>query len=214
MNIIVINYYHLIDMKKAFFTICVLLIAISINAQNSYLYLKAGYGMSYKTKITSFGEVLNEYLKEGFYVKMMSCSGTTSGPFLTTILSNDSHGDDIISYVLIYNHNGSLYLSGDVPSNMEKVPYNNYREYISKILEELSKNGFQLELFDADSHYEYFLLAKRKSGSTSVRGISSDNEDVIEMARYNLKGMPVDKNYKGIQIIVYSNYTTKVVNLK
>lgn len=85
-------------------------------------------------------------------------------------------------------------------------------KFANQLFEELQKNGFQLELFDAADTYEYFLLAKRKSGSTSVREKNSD-ENKIEMARYNLEGIPVDKSYKGIQIIVYSNFTTKVVNV-
>lgn len=205
-------------MKKLLLSIYLLLAAISINAQNSFLYLKAGYGMSYKTKLTSFGDVLNDYLNKGYYVKMMSCSGTTSGPYLSTILSNDSQGNDIQSYVLIYIHQDHFYLSGDLPSGMEKEPHFNFNlstsECVAILFEEFLNYGFQIELFDVHSYYECFLLSKRKSRNTSVRGFPSENEDVTEMARYNMQGMPVDKNYKGIQIIVYSNYTTKVVNAK
>lgn len=39
----------------------------------------------------------------------------------------------------------------------------------------------------------------------------TDNTEVKEVARYNLQGMPVDTTEKGIQIVVYSNYTTKTV---
>jgi hypothetical protein len=31
------------------------------------------------------------------------------------------------------------------------------------------------------------------------------------VARYNLQGIPVKANEKGVQIIVYSNYTTKTI---
>lgn len=36
-------------------------------------------------------------------------------------------------------------------------------------------------------------------------------EEFIEVARYNLSGRPCHPNDKGIQIIVYSNYTTKTI---
>jgi hypothetical protein len=39
----------------------------------------------------------------------------------------------------------------------------------------------------------------------------NEYEDVNEIARYNLQGIPVNANEKGVQIIVYSNYTTKTV---
>mgnify|MGYP003307038838 CR=1 FL=1 len=38
-----------------------------------------------------------------------------------------------------------------------------------------------------------------------------DADDIREIARYNLQGIPVTPSDKGIQIIVYSNYTTKTV---
>ena len=37
------------------------------------------------------------------------------------------------------------------------------------------------------------------------------DEKVTEVARYNLQGLPVSEKEKGIQVIVYSNYTTKTV---
>ena len=43
------------------------------------------------------------------------------------------------------------------------------------------------------------------------RIVADDGQEAVEVARYNLQGVPVDKNEKGIQIVVYSNYTTKTV---
>jgi hypothetical protein len=48
---------------------------------------------------------------------------------------------------------------------------------------------------------------------SAVRGIEakgSDN-DAEEVARYNLSGRPCSPNEKGVQIIVYSDFTTKTV---
>ena len=38
-----------------------------------------------------------------------------------------------------------------------------------------------------------------------------DDSKVYEVARYNLQGMPIKESEKGIQIVVYSNYTTKTI---
>lgn len=48
----------------------------------------------------------------------------------------------------------------------------------------------------------------------SVRSIESDrshNNDVEEVGRYNLSGIPCSPKEKGVQIIVYSDFTTKTV---
>lgn len=53
-----------------------------------------------------------------------------------------------------------------------------------------------------------------ESTPSAVRGIESDgisNDDSEEVARYNLSGRPCSPNEKGVQIIVYSNFTTRTV---
>ena len=49
--------------------------------------------------------------------------------------------------------------------------------------------------------------------TTGVRGIdpsrNSTDDDAYEVARYNLSGRPCTPNEKGVQIIVYSDYTTQ-----
>ena len=49
---------------------------------------------------------------------------------------------------------------------------------------------------------------------SAVRGIEANtngNEDIEEVARYNLSGRPCSPNVKGVQIIVYSDFTTKTI---
>ncbi len=56
-----------------------------------------------------------------------------------------------------------------------------------------------------------------ESTPSAVRGIESEgisNDDSEEVARYNLSGRPCSPNEKGVQIIVYSNFTTKTVILE
>ena len=53
-----------------------------------------------------------------------------------------------------------------------------------------------------------------ESTSSAVRRIEADrssNDDAEEVARYNLAGRPCSPNEKGVQIIVYSDFTTKTV---
>jgi hypothetical protein len=50
--------------------------------------------------------------------------------------------------------------------------------------------------------------------SSAVRGIEADgnsHDDAKEVARYDLSGRPCAPNEKGIQIIVYSDFTAKTV---
>ena len=46
--------------------------------------------------------------------------------------------------------------------------------------------------------------------SVEANGSNSDN-DVVEVARYNLSGRPCSPNEKGVHVIVYSDFTTKTV---
>ena len=46
--------------------------------------------------------------------------------------------------------------------------------------------------------------------SVEAKGGNS-SDDAVEVARYNLAGRPCSPNEKGVQVIVYSNFTTKTV---
>lgn len=51
--------------------------------------------------------------------------------------------------------------------------------------------------------------------TSAVRGVNADSRandgDVEEVARYNLSGRPCNPYDKGVQIIVYSDFTTKTI---
>jgi len=53
------------------------------------------------------------------------------------------------------------------------------------------------------------------SESSDVRGIAASNNskngNAFEIARYNLSGRPCNPTDKGVQIIVYSDYTTQTI---
>jgi hypothetical protein len=131
------------------------------------------------------------------------------------------------SYVHIYAYNLDskydhyMYLSGDLPSGIEEVYGSGDNMLIGNLLNLLSEQGFEVESMSAPNFTKesgvpkmcYLLSKKGTGGSTSsARAISADDDtEVHEVARYNLQGMPIGKNEKGIQIVVYSNYTTKTI---
>ena len=105
-------------------------------------------------------------------------------------------------------------LSGKVPSDIRRTS-------IGVILNDLSENGFELEHVSAIGYSDessylisgicYVLSKKQSSNESAIQRVIIDEEEPKEVARYNLQGMPVNETEKGIQIIVFSNYTTKTI---
>ena len=124
------------------------------------------------------------------------------------------------SYINLYVHEfshqsnnyDSFILSGDVPQELKSINCK-----VGEILNRLSQLGYEVEFMCAvgtgstSSNKVNYLLSRGSASFSRVQSISSDDSEVKEVARYNLQGRPVNKNEKGIQIIVYSNYTTKTV---
>ena len=128
-------------------------------------------------------------------------------------------------YVTVRHNSGAqepISLTGDIPSNM-KSRYNsdNYEITIGSVLNLLADNGFIVEQMstvqrDGSSLITTDYLLSKSSNSTNPSQIiqiekSDDEFDIHEVARYNLQGLPINENEKGIQIVVYSNYTTKTI---
>ncbi len=60
--------------------------------------------------------------------------------------------------------------------------------------------------------FEVAILSKSNAVDPSaVQKVKDDDAEVHEVARYNLQGMPVKETEKGIQIVVFSNFTTKTI---
>ena len=82
------------------------------------------------------------------------------------------------------------------------------------IINMLAEEGFVVERITGvgDTH-AMILMSKSAENSDAgvVTYVNSDDAEVTEIARYNLQGIQVNENEKGVQIIVYSNYTTKTV---
>lgn len=113
--------------------------------------------------------------------------------------------------------NQEMVLSGEIPLEM-KSHYYEHSDGLSvgDILNMLSSKGFEVEFMSGvNDHYGInFLLSKKTSSGESnpVRYIVADEGgDVYEVARYNLQGLPIKENEKGVQIVVYSNYTTRTI---
>lgn len=111
-----------------------------------------------------------------------------------------------------------IHLSGDIPSDMKSYYDSGDKTSIGDVLNKLSARGFVVEFmsnYSNGSGYQNrgvnYLLSKSSSSYNSVRSVQIEDEDVTEMARYNLQGIPVKANEKGVQIIVYSNYTTRTI---
>lgn len=91
---------------------------------------------------------------------------------------------------------------------------------IGDVINMLVKEGFvveQMAVSGGGSSTSYFqecvLLSRNSSNTPSAiqRVQTSPDNEVTEVARYNLQGIPVSKSEKGVQIVVYSNYTTKTI---
>lgn len=109
-----------------------------------------------------------------------------------------------------------IYLTGDVPAGI-KTHYDSYGSEamtMGKVLNLLAVEGFVVDQMSCSAECEVVLLSRIQvypPDSDAIPRIEADDQDVHEVARYNLQGLPVSENEKGIQIVVFSNYTTKTV---
>lgn len=107
-----------------------------------------------------------------------------------------------------------IYLTGDVPAGI-KTHYDGYGSSamtVGGVLNLLAKEGFAIEQMSCSAEGEVIILSKPSAPeSDRIERIAIDDGDVREVARYNLQGLPVDKDEKGIQIIVFSNFTTRTI---
>lgn len=121
-------------------------------------------------------------------------------------------------------------LSGDIPygvsrdfkwSDFDAYRGTNTNTYyahynIADFINYLTKRGYYFENTTVLKENQIMLLFSRGSsnpmnGIQKIEAGTGEDEEVTEIARYNLQGIPVSESEKGIQIIVYSNYTTKTI---
>ena len=112
-----------------------------------------------------------------------------------------------------FNIMPEITLSGAVPDGMQKQ-YNSYSVYLGDVIEAIAQEGFVIEQMTRADEVTQIIFSKSASSQQAnaiARVVADPDEEVREVARYNLQGIPVGKNEKGVQIIVFSNYTTKTV---
>ena len=138
------------------------------------------------------------------------------------------------SYVTIYvdldiptNNWVHARLGGDVPDGINKVFNKSFDRWNEgQIINMLAAEGFQVESItgigdgvgtnQSNNVHTVLILMSKPVGNnddSAIRPIAngSNTGEAHEVARYNLQGVPVAKDEKGVQIVVYSNYTTKTV---
>ncbi len=148
--------------------------------------------------------------------------------FLAMPLMGYAQKSYIHIYVNGYMNRGaygqSMYLTGDIPNGFDNSygPGDGEKKMtIGTLLNKLSKEGFIIEsqsmaayASTTDSGTKEIIIMSRSGSSnpSKIQSVTIEGDgDPYEVARYNLQGMPVKENEKGVQIIVYSNYTTKTV---
>ena len=145
--------------------------------------------------------------------------------FLMAIGTSAFARKSYINVYVRYNMNSSdgqtMTITGDIPNGI-KSNYDSYSDKITigQMLNMLSQEGYEVEFMSGSGNGEgenfskmNYLLSKNISSNEddAITIVHSDDGEAYEVARYNLQGMQVNENTKGIQIIVYSNYTTKTV---
>lgn len=106
-----------------------------------------------------------------------------------------------------------IYLTGDVPVGI-KTHYDSYGSEamtVGMVLNLLAKEGFVVEQMSCSAECEVILLSRLALDPEAIPHVTADDQEAVEVARYNLQGLPVNEDEKGVQIIVYSNFTTKTI---
>lgn len=106
-----------------------------------------------------------------------------------------------------------IYLTGDVPAGI-KTHYDSYGSEamtVGQVLNLLAKEGYLVDQMSCSADGEVIVLSRIALYPDALERVTVDDQEAVEVARYNLQGVPVDKDEKGIQIVVYSNYTTRTV---
>lgn len=204
------NNLKVIRMKKLSILICMNFIIVCACAQKTYTQLSNHFEERHDIAEAEVGNKINNLSSQGYIVEKMTARNENSYSYnIDVILSKtENQNYEEKSYVFIGCNDYVWYLSGDIPSELEKVYWDSFD------INKLSENGFQLEQYDGAGIYRFFLFSKKKSDNTSICIKEGEHVAVKEIARYNMEGLPIDESYEGIQIIVYSDYTTKVLNNK
>lgn len=120
-------------------------------------------------------------------------------------------------------HGSNVYVYGELPDGVKDCYGgrdfdNNNLNTMSHVLNLLADYGYntiESYTYKESSSLTSVLLSKTEGNTntpTYIQRVQTDpKEEITEVARYNLQGIPVKETEKGVQVIVYSNYTTRTV---
>lgn len=125
----------------------------------------------------------------------------------------------------VLNNSNVAYIFGERPSSIkqhysQKEDFQNLdysSSFLPVVLDLLAKEGYStIEYVYTNSNYspkEYLISNSNASSNSQQTRIESyyTEDEIYEVSRFNLQGIPVTEKDKGIQIVVYSNYTTKTI---
>lgn len=203
-------------MKSIIVALLMLIVSSNLYSQTEYKILYGSFGTSCNT--------INELASNGFSIINYFIDYDKIVDYTREVIVFAKNNSENVqkSYIKIFAERRSgadiMYLYGDLPAYIKNKYEIEDNKRLENIINELSKKGYQVEHFISEINNLGILsviLSKIKSDITSVRNTNTnDNNIVIEKARYNLNGVPINKNEKGIQIVVYSDYSTKIINVK
>ena len=111
-----------------------------------------------------------------------------------------------------FQNGSTLYLTGDIPSGIKDYYYYTQDMTMGRLMTLFGNEGFILEKAFEVGEGEVVIMSRNEgSNPAKIQSVQSEDGTPYEVARYNLQGIPVKASEKGVQIIVYSNYTTKTV---
>lgn len=195
-------------MKKVLLISLLLFFAFSkAFCQKNYKLISSDSGVGLK-------ESFNKLVSEGYNVDNYMLYEYSTGRYKEYVLMSKDETTIHKSYLILRTGNSSdINIVGDLPSGFSKKQSGSLITLINK----LAELGYTVEFYSVLGSKHFAVISKIESGDTnnirSTRNTTNENA-VIEKARYNLNGIPVNENEKGIQIIVYSDYTTKIINVK
>lgn len=113
-------------------------------------------------------------------------------------------------------------LSGAIPAGMQDYYTSYYGNIVTlgDVINELAQNGFVVERMSSDcastsngmNYREIVIMSKASAPEEgALPTVSATDPNATEIAHYNLQGLPVDANEKGVHIVVYSDYTARTV---
>lgn len=164
----------------------------------------------------TIGGMINKLSRRGFVVEAISGDSNGEIVLLSRIVNDEEAKKDYVNIVASgvsdatnkTDMNVSLYQRLDnVKSHYDKTDGFSIGEMIGKIQE----LGFEVEFISGSSSNGEIVLMSKNIESTGIKNYTDDSHENSEIERFSITGMPTTKNDKGVQVIKYSDNTTRKV---